>query len=493
MVLKNLILESLVYCLITVNPLEGMGGKLRFFGIIWGILMTSQDLNIYLTYLLPMIISPNIITCHNFLHYYALFAFINTIISGIYYPISGWLTDYTSTRTPTVFICTNILQLIFVLLQLLPLLLVKIFEIKWIEFYGWIIFCVFWQITQIVSIQNNNSLWKLIKQYIECSIMIIDPELLYERPFNDENKKFELINYIGNTGDLTSDICETLLLTLLAILLLFFKLPYDFIVWYIVGLVITFNLILCIVSIKSFHFDTNYHTNYILNDTHKTPDFNPYSWCKNSVIEFYNNKIVFHIYWHCILLVIFSALVQYPLSLREISVIDISSNKTIDNYCGGTFINIILLAALTNSTYLFGSVLYRLFIIRISPITFYKYYYPFAIIILMGMALALWFKINYIMILILVSFSTIIPYYLTYYDYYLFTKQSKGEYYGFVLGLYGTSTTLIAAMAQLLYFTNVPFIVILSLSIILLLCVIIYSYYIAYLLSNNIKEYDSLE
>jgi len=190
--------------------------------------------------------------------------------------------------------------------------------------------------------------------------------------------------------------------------------------------------------------------------------------------------------------VIFSALVQYPLSLREISVIEISSNKTIDNYCGGTFINIILLAALTNATYLFGSVLYRLFIIKITPINFYKYYYPFAIIILMGMALALWFKINYIMILILVSFSTIIPYYLTYYDYYLFTKQSKGEYYGFVLGLYGTSTTLIAAMAQLLYFTNVPFIVILSLSIILLLCVIIYSYYIAYLLSNNIGEYDSL-
>lgn len=451
--------------------------ELKFLGVLWGILMISQDLNTYYLYILLLITSQNVIMCDNFLDYYTLFVFINTIASGIFYPISGWITDVTANKSALVFLVSNIIQLVFMSLQILPYFF-SVFSNN-----GWIALCVFWQLAQLVSIQNGNSLWKLIKQ-------ITDKE---------SKNNLQLVNSIGNIGDLTSDVTETLTLSILAILILFVKsniINYMFILIYLFAAIILLNLILCITSIYLFTSTRNDIGNNIgndiiivnVNDEIKKVKMLPHKWLYNSIKNFYKHRIAFHAFWHCILLGVYSTLVQYPLSLIEVNIIGVSSNKTLNNLCGGILTNLLLLGATTNLCYLIGSISYRLFVVNASPIRFYRWYYPVGSLLLLGITTALWFKIYYIVTVILISFATMIPYYLTYYDYFLFTEQSQGKSYGFILGLYGTINTIITASIQSLYYIGIHFGVILGVSIVLLILSIIYSYYLAYAVNKKQME-----
>jgi len=451
--------------------------KLKFLGVLWGILMVSQDLNTYYLYILLLVTSPNTISCNNFLDYYTLFVFINTIASGIFYPISGWITDISANKSALVFLVANIIQLVFISLQILPYCFSELFvDISWFNNKGWIILCVFWQVTQLVSIQNVNSLWKLIKQITEK-----------ERNTDNNKNNLQLVNSIGNIGDLTSDITETLTLSILAIVILFVKsdmINYKFILIYIFIAITLLNLILCVTSIYLFTSNKNENVNEfnIRKDT-KKPKILPHKWLYSSIKNFYKQKIAYHAFWHCILLGIYATIVQYPLSLIEVSIINVSNNL-----CNGVLTNLLLLGATTNLCYLIGSISYRLFVVNASPIRFYRWYYPIGALSLLGITTALWFKMYYIITLILISFATMIPYYLTYYDYFLFTEQSQGKSYGFVLGLYGTINTIITASIQSLYYIGISFGLILGFSIVLLVLSIIYSYYLAYAVNKKQME-----
>src|SRR5437868_5540591 len=121
----------------------------KYLGFIFGILMVSQDLNTYYLYILLLIISPHTIRCTNFLDYYTIFILINTIMSGVFYPISGWITDITSDKSALVFLVSNIVQLILILLQILPYYFSEL-----LGHDSWIVLCVLWELSQLVSIQN---------------------------------------------------------------------------------------------------------------------------------------------------------------------------------------------------------------------------------------------------------------------------------------------------------------------------------------------------
>lgn len=452
----------------------------NFLGILWGILMASQDLNIYLLYTLLLISSTKTVICNNFLTYYDLFCFCSTFLTAVFYPISGWITDNTSDNSSKVFLVTNIIQLSLVFLQGIP------YFLSW-ETNGWIPLYICWQLYQLVSIQNSNSLWKIIKKFTDNH-----PEGLV------------MVNKIGNVGDLTSDISETTILTVLIVLILFVKnyiINYEFVVLYLFIIISIFNIVLCIISIFMLKSDIVRYTPlnqvnsisvYSDNDNQNSDNIvkpskikQCFNWLRTSIIEFWQNKIAFHAFWHCIILTTFTTVVQYPLSLKEVSIVVQSNDKTINNYCGGIIINLLFLGALTNGCYLIGSISYRLFIIKTVPLIFYKYWYPICSIFLLGITTCLWFNFNQILTYIFISFSLIIPYYLTYYDYYLFTDRSAKQWYGFVLGLYGLVNTITTLAIQGIYMLTIPFYILLIFNGILLILSIIYSFYIVYIIRRD--------
>ena len=455
----------------------------RCLGIIWGLFMIYQDLNNYFLYGLLLVSSPSTVSCNNFLKYYTLFSILTTIISGVFYPVSGWLIDYFSKKTINFLILTIIFQFIVFILQLGSILMVY-FNIYWFDYHGWILLCIFYQIFQILTIQNNNLLWKIIKQKTEEDKNYNEVLLL-----NDNYNSLFIVNTIGNTGDLTSDTIESSCLIGLSMILLYLKNSFinlKFLLFFLfcaISIINITSLVIFLIIKNDLKFDK------IFIEENKKVSLkigNPINYLKENFKKFYNNKIVFHSMWHCIILSIYTTFVQYPLSFKEIdSFVKTNGTSTIDNFCDNKITNLILLGAITNGSYLIGSITYKIFITKTKPLTFYKWWYPVAIILLFSTTTLLWFKIPNILILILISISQIIPYYLTYYDYYLFTEKCNEEYYGFILGLYGTSSTIITSVVQLLYLTDISFTIILIISGVLLFVSFIYSYYLANIFKKN--------
>jgi hypothetical protein len=396
----------------------------------------------------------------------------------VFYPISGWITDATADSSSKVFLMTNIMQLILVVIQIIP-------HFISLETKGWIPLYICWQLYQLVSIQNSNSLWKIIKQFTDNH-----PDGLV------------MVNKIGNIGDLTSDLSETVILTLLIVLVMFVKssiISYKFIIIYLFVIITVLNVVLCLISMFMLKMgviryaplaQVNSMSVYTDSDSQDKSDNvivtesrikRCFSWVKDSFTGFWRNKVAFHAFWHCILLTMFTNIVQYPLSLKEVGIVPPSNDKTIENYCGGVIINLLFLGALTNACYLVGSISYRLFIVKTRPVVFYKYWYPICSVVLLGITTCLWFDFNQILTYIFISVSLIVPYYLTYYDYYLFTDRSAKQWYGFVLGLYGLVNTVTTLGIQGLYLLNMPFYVLLIINGALLTLSIVYSFYLAYI------------
>jgi hypothetical protein len=127
------------------------------------------------------------------------------------------------------------------------------------------------------------------------------------------------------------------------------------------------------------------------------------------------------------------------------------------------------------------SIFYGLFIVKAKSVTFYRVWYPTACVIVLGCTIALSYDLPSYIAIMFISISQIIPYYLTYYDYYLFTEYANAKSYGFVLSVYGVSTTITTIIMQMFYLINIPYGVLIILGIILLTVNFIYSYYISYL------------
>ena len=110
---------------------------------------------------------------------------------------------------------------------------------------------------------------------------------------------------------------------------------------------------------------------------------------------FYNNKTALNAVIHCLTLVIFISMIQYPLAYKTI----LLATKT----CRDKLTNILLLGAITNSTYLLGSIIYKLFIVNQSPEKFYSRTHLLGLIFLLALTIVIYFDINKILSLILVS------------------------------------------------------------------------------------------
>ena len=493
----------------------------HYLGLIWGFFMIYQDINTYILYVLLLLSAPDVINCSDFLKYYTTFSLITTIITGVFSPISGWLVDYFNQKQMLQLIIITMSHLIVFSSQFLSL-------IDPDNAYNWVILCILYQVFQVITIQNNNILWKIIKNYIEeththlnSSPYIMQPTVIINddqkllvneddiMPIIKTNNTLSVVNRIGNIGDLTSDISESIIIGSLALILLYLKeswITIRFILWYL-------SMFLCIINILAtiiitFIYRRSKLRKNVLNNSSDTEplldnnnennennennlnkiNINKLSYYRYFIIaikDFYNNKIVFHAMWHCILLSMFISLIQYPLTYSELDYF-IQTNSTPDlaNFCGAELINLILVGAVTNISYLCGSIFYAFFIVNARSTIFYQRWYPAACLIIIGCTIALLYTLPSYMVIILISISQIIPYYLTYYDYYLFTEYANSKFYGFILGIYGISSTIVTVLMQLLYLINIPYGVLIGLGITLLIINFAYSYYLAYLCSK---------
>lgn len=332
-----------------------------------------------------------------------------------------------------------------------------------------------------------------------------------------------IVNRIGNVGDLTSDLTETIIMGILSVFLITVKKGWVniyFIIYYLSTFLGLINIMVTIIifviyrrqkllklrgldihnikiqpSISASANTSNTASNHDLSSTHILVE--PKKGCNglsyiryliNAFKQFYGNKIVFHAMWHCILLNMYISLIQYPIAYSEITdFIKVNETTTIANFCGAEIVNLILMGAITNLSYLCGSIFYGIFIVNAHVVTFYRIWYPVACVIVTACTITLIYDIPIYIAIILLSVSQIIPYYLTYYDYYLFTEYADSDSYGFILGVYGVSTTLVTILMQLLYIIDMSYTILISIAIIVLILSFIYSYYLAYLY----KKYNS--
>ena len=183
-------------------------------GLIWGLLLASQDLMNYFLYILLPLYSPEIITCENFLTYYTLCSIIYTILYGIYSLFSGIITDYLAPRINKAFLITVNIQILLMPIMTFPYLLSSFPN-------TWIFLCIIWQIQQLMSVQANNFFWMIVKQNIKS--------------LND-------INRIGNTGELLANTLESLMLIVIGLANHFYSLSLEVFFLYFLLIILTIHL-----------------------------------------------------------------------------------------------------------------------------------------------------------------------------------------------------------------------------------------------------------
>jgi hypothetical protein len=130
-------------------------------------------------------------------------------------------------------------------------------------------------------------------------------------------------------------------------------------------------------------------------------------------------------------------LVEYPLTLDESSA-NAGSDQTLANFCGGTLSNLVSQGAYLNLTFLVFTILYGIFLVRCPPMAYYTKVFPILCVVLGAVTGSLFFRgLPSPLIFTIVSVAQVMPYYLSNYDFYMFTTAIDEKYYGWLSGLYG--------------------------------------------------------
>jgi len=208
----------------------------------------------------------------------------------------------------------------------------------------------------------------------------------------------------------------------------------------------------------------------------------------------YNSKITWHSLIHCSVLLIFYTVAEYPINLSESSSLTHTPlfQQNTHNYCGGVVANLMSSGAYLNVTFLFGAILYAMFLATCPPLLYYMKVFPLLSCVLFAVTIALWFELPRYIIFILVSIAQVMPWYLTDYDYYVFTTSCNPQYYGFLLSLYGIINTLLTMAISGLLIYPIPMGWLITLCVSLLLGIVIYSMFFAHRYSKILGQTNSV-
>jgi len=181
----------------------------------------------------------------------------------------------------------------------------------------------------------------------------------------------------------------------------------------------------------------------------------------------YNSPIVLHSTAHALLILVVYSFVQYPIALGEADIGgDDISHRELANFCGGYLENVFLQGSLLSVSFLIGSILYFLTLVKCPPTIYYLIVLPILLGITATVVGALLFHLpSQYLVSVLVSIGQIVPYYMNAYDYYIFTTYVKAEYYGFQSTVYNFLNQVINNITAILLSNSI------SLSLIIITCV----------------------
>jgi len=126
-------------------------------------------------------------------------------------------------------------------------------------------------------------------------------------------------------------------------------------------------------------------------------------------------------------------LFEFPVTLNEA----LGEAHRPNTFCHGSLDFMLAQAAILQVVYLVVGGFYFTVIMKRTPLTYFGLAFPVMVAVVVAICVPLLFNVPTIPAAVLVSFSTVIPYYLNCYVFYCLYSSVKQEHYGFTQGLYG--------------------------------------------------------
>lgn len=172
---------------------------------------------------------------------------------------------------------------------------------------------------------------------------------------------------------------------------------------------------------------------------------------------------VFNTVLHSLLILVMYNLFTYPITVlvgtEDNETHSSSYEETIDNYCGGTLINLIEQGAIVMATYLVSSFMYLAVLVRCPPRIYYNFALPVLSVVTAASALAVLFLRNTIPGIatkIVVAVAQVLPYYINAFTYYVMNTAIRQEYYGVIMAVYAFGVQSILAGTSAVLYLAIP-------------------------------------
>lgn len=484
------------------DPLLGRH-EIVSFALLWGFSLTQQSLDKWISFFFL----ATAIGC-DFMDTYGYWYFLSTILAFPWNFVSGFMTDYLESRQVLVMRSFSFVQLaLAALVYMFALMAGGVMSsstgILWMS--------LSFQLRQAAITQSLSSVWKLVKirldavqekrlvewtkkrnaaklaakfgSSLKAPLGITEePPSAFVRVTQEEN---EIVSCIGNSGDLFSNVMSVIVLGGAYIAIKQKILSFDTLTMCLAVALLCFNggvLLLAFVLRRSDFQCKKWQqalsspplatapalqqvrcvddTTPLLSPAAASPGAQARSsrWHRGwqSVQKFAVDRweymkgapVVMHLLVHSLLTLLVYTTVEYPIMLRESdNDVDDSDVQTTSNYCAGHFKDLMLQGTILCIVFLIGTLLYRSFMLKLRPRTFFGWFLLAAVLVNMLCLGLLLVNVTGILLFALISLAQVLPYYLNSFDYYCFTTGMVDEYYGFITSIYGFFCLVIYAAA----------------------------------------------
>ncbi|KAH3759242.1 hypothetical protein Pelo_8970 [Pelomyxa schiedti] len=425
------------------------GGEKLLFGVLWGFALTEQDFEKYSLYYLLVRCTGG---CDIIGLYSSMLLIANLLLPLVSF-IIGWISDSTARFQHRVLQSVTVLNVTLLSCQVACGLYGQ---------YVGLVIC--YQIRQICMAQIMSSYWKLLKIRI-CS--------------DDGSASSDAYNAVssscGNTGDITSMVCNTLSLGVLAVLGLDFEINLTAVcVW---GFFCNAGTALLAFYFRDKHLA---HVKQSPGELWKSPSWSSVvSTVKslNSGLQqrgayLWGSPAVRNTLVHTLLAWLLFLLLTYPVTVFGNSAfIDSSNQPTESNQCNGLLPRLLVQGAALNAVFIVTAVLYRIFLVDCPPLRYFGRIFPLLCAISLGFVLVLLASKNSILSMISITIAQVPSYYMVSFSFYLLNTAASEQYLGFVLSLcwFGQQGLYILMSSLMLVNTPLAYIVIGCAAIVLLM------------------------
>lgn len=383
--------------------------------------------------------------------------FAKGIANIINKPVSGWITDALENHQHLTLLASCIGLLVTGALFLFAGHLVTVPALV-----------AFYVLHQCALSLNENSTWKCIKYRVQ---------LLYGS--ENTEKQNETTGYIGVSGEIFSDVYETV--WLIVIWAVSVHASFEYARWLMLAscfiAYVASTLVALTITRRSFYSKGEEFGRDVLDDSRNEAeealllegsiqhhDEAEYPTSSNPVVRFFQSvaiffkkafralwtsKLALHVILMSLTLYAFNELFEYPITFAESTSSSSGSDSdsgSVGNYCHSTLQNMTEEAAIDNSFYTGGALLYLIFLVKMPSLFFFNVAFPGVVAITIFMSLPLLIFGDVLAktpAYIITGIVLVIPYYLERYLLYFWSSIVDEKHYGFFYGIYALGQQVI--------------------------------------------------